>query len=358
MAAMSAVSAATALATPGASGLAASSAAGVGVRQLEALEAKLLSMVAAHLREADKLTVLAGKNVEARLGALEHRQGELERDFSEFAVASTTSLEGAAKCSGFTGSNESSSRRGSGGIRERAAMPGGDDEELRQLREAERHAEELERRLEDTGKLEAERSAPRRTAAASRRIERGGGGGEACGMGGAEFSTQDTALIAVQELEVLLQEELKAVHRRCMGVQDSIDERVLLPLRDFEQRLQEQDHKVQQLVGAGQDCSSRLEEHEFRLGVARTKLEMHDQKISRLEAMRWQRSGSGCAGTEPSSGELRERSGSGLLSASPTASPSPLSGLSSPAGAKAVSGSGSSWFPHDDASRRPTAVLS
>merc|ERR1712151_196691 len=92
---------------------------------------------------------------------------------------------------------------------------------------------------------------------------------------------------------------MRAIHKRCTALQDTVDERVLLPLREVEQRLEEQDQKVRQLIGVGQDCSSRVEEHEFRLGVSRTKLEVHDQKISRLEAMRWTRGiGSACGESE------------------------------------------------------------
>merc|ERR1712217_611329 len=56
---------------------------------------------------------------------------------------------------------------------------------------------------------------------------------------------------------------------------------------DIEQKLQEQGATIKQLVSVGQDCSCRVEEHEFRLGVARTKMDVHDEKISRLEARRW-----------------------------------------------------------------------
>jgi len=319
--------AATALATMSAVGdrgfhAVSSSAGTTSTRQMEALEVKLMSMVAAHLREADKLTAFVGKNVESRMDALERRFSELERRFSELAAAPAATAGSAGREAG-QGHGECS---GGGGFERQAEME--HDEELRQLAEAERQAEELERRLEDVegcrlGNSEAERS-PRR----------GRRSGSGCAQS-PKFSSQDHVLIAVQELEVLLQEEVKAVHRRCSVFQDSIDERVMMPLRDFEQRLQEQDQKVRQLVVAGQDCSSRLEEHEFRLGVSRTKLEMHDQKISRLEAMRWQRSSSGIGSDLGEREQYRERfgscgssggSGAGLLSSnSPTgASSRPL----------------------------------
>merc|ERR1711879_234512 len=62
-----------------------------------------------------------------------------------------------------------------------------------------------------------------------------------------------------------------------------VDEHVIMPLRSIEQRLTENEQKVKQCISAGQDCSSKVEEHEFRLGVTRTKLEVHDQKLVILD---------------------------------------------------------------------------
>lgn len=99
----------------------------------------------------------------------------------------------------------------------------------------------------------------------------------------------DELVLAVQALESLLNQELKATRKICNNLQDTMHTEVLVPLTDIDQRLQEQDQVVKQLISIGQDGSSRVEEHEFRLGVLRTKLDVHDQKFSRLELMRCNR---------------------------------------------------------------------
>mmetsp|Transcript_121625 Transcript_121625/g.214440 ORF Transcript_121625/g.214440 Transcript_121625/m.214440 type:complete len:387 (+) Transcript_121625:169-1329(+) len=101
----------------------------------------------------------------------------------------------------------------------------------------------------------------------------------------------EVALLVMEEVEVLLQKELKVIQKKCMAIQDVIDERVLEPLNRVEQRLAEQEQKIRELMDGGQESSSRVEEHEFRLGVTRTKLEVHDQKLAILDrALRWNRS--------------------------------------------------------------------
>lgn len=288
---------------------AAGAGAGISTRQLEALEVKLLAMVSGHLRQADKLQGFAGRDVDARIDALEHRQVHLERRFSELSVTVQDVRAEAADNPPTQPSPQQQRRRNS-------------EEEARGCVEAER----LERRLggatDITGGGGGSPSAVGAAAAsaagcvggraarqgtAEEAGRRGCGGG--CGAAqdergpGGNSCSETLMLAAVQELEVLLQAEVKGMHKRIAALQDTIDENALMPLKDFEQRLQEHDHKVQQLVNVCQDCSSRVEEHEFRLGVARTKLEVHDQKLSRLEAMRWQRSGD--------APEQRERLGSG-----------------------------------------------
>lgn len=99
-----------------------------------------------------------------------------------------------------------------------------------------------------------------------------------------------TAFLAVQELEGLLQLELKTVRNHCNMLQDAMDDRMLVPLRRLEQRVDEHDQKLAQCFGVVQECSSRAEEHEFRLGVARTKHEVYDQKFAILDKqLRFQR---------------------------------------------------------------------
>merc|ERR1712228_990471 len=87
----------------------------------------------------------------------------------------------------------------------------------------------------------------------------------------------------------------------------------LASIADIEQKLQEQSSAVKQLMSVSQDCSCRVEEHEFRLGVARTKMDVHDEKISRLEARRWTQ----CPGSASSTDKDRAIPSS----TNPTASP-------------------------------------
>lgn len=251
--------------------------------QAEALEARVMAMVAAHLREAEKMTSFLGKNVESRLGAVEQRQVQLERRMTEFTGSCRQAQPDTARP---LGECQQHGQRSPRVERHQHVME--DEEEERQLRIAMQRAESLERRTQAAEEKEQQH---RHHAHKSERVDRSertsAKADIKCKVGTQE--TGSVALLAVQDLEVLLQAEMKAMHKRCTALQDTLDEHILLPLRDVEQRLEENDQKVRQLVGVGQDCSSRVEEHEFRLGVARTKLDVHDQKISRLEAMRWQR---------------------------------------------------------------------
>jgi len=147
------------------------------------------------------------------------------------------------------------------------------------------------------------------------------------GHGGPSGSaTIDDAMQAVRELEAVLCAEIQCMHTRWGQLQESIDggrlsqpnhdlesklqdaihvgetplrdlerklhdvvdDRAVLPLRDLERRLQEVENMMGQAQMAGQECSSRIEEHEFRLGVQRTKLELQEEKLNRLLASRWQ----------------------------------------------------------------------
>jgi len=107
---------------------------------------------------------------------------------------------------------------------------------------------------------------------------------------GGSSSENQELLLAVHSLERLLHSELKGIHKRCNAVQDLMDERTGLPLRDFDRRILEQDQQIKQLISCEQERSSRLQEHEVRLDVARTKLELHDQKLLALDrSVRWGR---------------------------------------------------------------------
>jgi len=287
-------------------------------RELEALEARLLAMVAsqqvqhaAELREADKLVGMANRHVEARVDSMEQHQARLEERIAEVAEA----------VQGLRRSQEAQDERTAYFAAEtrerleqlwespvRPARELGLEERLRALEAGGARTQALERRLqalEDRrqGELDVPQAPPQPTAkmAESRSPKRPGVAGEApfASVGdpcGERLAAGDAALLAVQELESLLRSELKAIRKKCNTLQDQMDECTVVSIKDFEQRLQEQEKMVKQMLSATQESSSRLEEHEFRLGVSRTKLEVHDQKISRLEAARWQRGNSSTFG--------------------------------------------------------------
>jgi len=272
-------------------------------RQVDALEAKIMAMVSGHLREAEKMTQFLGRNVEARLEAVEQRQVKLEQRISDLGSGSRASSGCTRPTDEEALAREQRSRQRAERNQQQDNMD--QDEELRQLKLAAEEAEKLERRLQQAecgapeqlphkAERDKEKERSNRKASESRSHASDCSSSRHRSSGNGERA--DVALMAVQELEALLQAEMKAIHKRCSVLQDTMDERLLLPMREVEQRLGEQDQRVRRLTDAGQDCSSRVEEHEFRLGVARTKLEVHDQKISRLEAMRWQRESTATGG--------------------------------------------------------------
>jgi len=239
-------------------------------RHMEALEARLTAMIAqqqvqhaASLREADRLADLAGKNTDARLDAVERRQLQLEHLMSGLTCT-------------VTGRGEERQMRGCPA----PAIEAGHASFERRLRA-------LEEKCGDNSFGGAQGSpAP---AVEQSLKERGGHHGTGGDNG-------DAALLAVQELESLLHTELRAIHKRCNTLQDSVDGNAIVPLRGLGQQFQEMEQTVQQLIGAGQECSSRVEEHKFRLEVIRTKIDVHDQKISRLETTRWTKGLGGSGG--------------------------------------------------------------
>lgn len=266
-------------------------------RELEELEAKLMKVLAAHLREASKLQAVQDRQVEARLLALEQRQVRVESQSSEFAsalqaVQDRLSSDAVAHPREVPDRHDTSTRES--------------EDEQEMLRQATLQAEALEKQLADAeARAAAERPAtgmaaetPLRSGAdapeKSRQRTHGSKSQESAQKLGRRggTSTSQMACVAVQELEALLHVEIQALHQRFTSLLDTVDERAFLPIKDLEQRLQEQDNKVRSLVGVGQESSAKVEEHEFRLGVMKTKLEVHEQKLSRLEATRWQPGGS------------------------------------------------------------------
>jgi len=95
-------------------------------------------------------------------------------------------------------------------------------------------------------------------------------------------SSNAEALRAIQALGELVHQELKVAHDRCNALQDALSDSVMAPVQRTGQQFADLDAKVQQLLGEAQDCSSRVEEHEVRLGVTRSKLDAHDQRLALL----------------------------------------------------------------------------
>ncbi|CAE8582283.1 unnamed protein product, partial [Polarella glacialis] len=156
-------------------------------RQLEAIEARMLAMVAAQqvqhsadIREADKFSEFATKNMETRIEAVEHRQAALGSQVAELASA------------------------------------------VKAIREQ--------------GRSEACRTsillaAPLEASAEGLRAE---------AIGRTSLASADAALQAVHELQSLVRAELKGFHRRFELLQDALEDRALAPLREVELQLREQ----------------------------------------------------------------------------------------------------------------------
>jgi chromosome segregation ATPase len=220
--------------------------------QIEALETRLLAMIStqqvqhsAELRDAHKLANYALEEFKERLNIVEQQQERLCTQLTALAAA------------------VEDLRKGSAG---QPVAPA--EKEKKPAPPQAASVEALEKRLRE---LEESRSLG---AAADDPLK-------------SERSRRsDTIFIAIQDLEATLNSEVKAMRRRCNACQEGVDN-ALVPLRNMERQVQEQDQIVKQLLDHGQEWSSRIEEHEVRLGVARTKLEVHDAKISRLESMPW-----------------------------------------------------------------------
>eukprot|EP00931_Biecheleriopsis_adriatica_P064262 TRINITY_DN39065_c0_g1_i1.p1 TRINITY_DN39065_c0_g1~~TRINITY_DN39065_c0_g1_i1.p1 ORF type:complete len:296 (+),score=80.95 TRINITY_DN39065_c0_g1_i1:57-890(+) len=196
-------------------------------RQLAALEARVLSMLSAQqvqhtaeLREADRFTEFANKNMEKRIEAVEQKQLAMESKLAELSAALE---ERAASCS-----------------IQACALPAD-----------------------------------------------GHGGCAANALTETQRAGAHEALLAVESLDSILQEELKAVSKRCNQLQELVEECAIAPLGEVERQLREHCSAVKQMLGATEDYSSRVEEHDVKLGVLRTKLEVFDQRFFRLESMRW-----------------------------------------------------------------------
>lgn len=238
-------------------------------RQLETLEVRLLAGAAAdslrqaaELREAQKLKAFEQRTLEARIGAVEMRQAKLDSLLAELSDCFRQLHKDVSK--------------------QKGQLAG-----LQELRIQESLGSSWPR---DAAKIQvaAQEGPPSSPIKAPFQHE-------------GPTSSGDVVLLAVQELESLLRTELKAMSRRCALLQDTLDESVLLSIQDMDRRLQEQDLTVKRMASAAEECSARVEEHEFRIDVLRTKLEVNDQKMSRLERTRWSRASMDLSGSERAS---------------------------------------------------------
>eukprot|EP00929_Paragymnodinium_shiwhaense_P068634 TRINITY_DN34555_c0_g1_i1.p1 TRINITY_DN34555_c0_g1~~TRINITY_DN34555_c0_g1_i1.p1 ORF type:complete len:472 (+),score=146.95 TRINITY_DN34555_c0_g1_i1:71-1486(+) len=93
------------------------------------------------------------------------------------------------------------------------------------------------------------------------------------------------ALRIVQELEAVIHNELTVVHKRCNELQESFDKGLQLPFQQLERQVEERSKAVAQMVAASNELSARVEEHEFRLGVQRTRLEVYDEKMTSMDRL-------------------------------------------------------------------------
>lgn len=228
------------------------------LRQMEAMEARLMEMIAAAQRqfsdgllEADRIAELAAKKVDARLNSVERRTQMLDQRVEELNK-----------------------------VAEAAAA----------------QATAVEARL-----VQAEASRGSATA----RTPQSPRGSGSCGRNAPEALRREMLMLSA-EAEALLQDGLRELHSRCDALQDALDDRATFPLRDLQRRLAEQELKVEELVSANEEHVSRLEEHSVRLGIARAKLESHDEKLALLDrwAGRGGNSGAGSGGrTSPTSGK-------------------------------------------------------
>lgn len=222
--------------------------------QIEALETRLLAMIStqqvqhsAELRDAHKLANYALEEFKERLNIVEQQQERLCMQLTALAGAVEDLRKGSA------GQPVAPAEKEKKPVPPQAVSLEALEQRLRELEES----RSLGAAADDPLKSERERS-----------------------------RRNDKIFIAIQDLEATLNSEVKAMRRRCNACQEGVDN-ALVPLREMERQVREQDQIVKQLLDHGQEWSSRIEEHEVRLGVARTKLEVHDAKISRLESMPW-----------------------------------------------------------------------
>eukprot|EP00927_Polykrikos_kofoidii_P052179 TRINITY_DN45966_c0_g1_i1.p1 TRINITY_DN45966_c0_g1~~TRINITY_DN45966_c0_g1_i1.p1 ORF type:complete len:283 (-),score=52.10 TRINITY_DN45966_c0_g1_i1:76-924(-) len=221
-------------------------------RQMEELEDRVAmserKQVAA-LMEADKLAEFATKNCELRIDAIEQRQSRLERRIDDIVQNSQQKL---------TSTRELEERLLA--LEERARSP------TSISHKEDRYATELSAVTADLAKRTANLENSLAGECVDSRDER-----------------MRDAMLAVQELEALVHSEIRYVHKTCNAMQHNIEDTIVLPLRQFEKRLEEQDQVVKGLLSGSKESLARVEEHEFRLGVLRTKLDVHGEKLSVLD---------------------------------------------------------------------------
>lgn len=104
-----------------------------------------------------------------------------------------------------------------------------------------------------------------------------------CGDEKPKGGSADEALQAVHVLEVMLAAELRGINKRCNVLQDRLEDEAVLPVHTLKLELERHRLQVEQLLASSDSNASRVEEHEFRLGVLRTRQEVHDGKLNLLD---------------------------------------------------------------------------
>lgn len=313
-------------------------------------------------READRLAEFASKSLEARADAQDRRQAELERRVARLeeglAARGAVILEDTpwlppARPLGIEELQQLCERTSALERRLQEALHSLHDRGLGLQAAAQQRLVDVEQRLQHVEELQAAaavadgRSAPHAATASVQPATSAAVFEEAPvppAVASSDAAAADEALGAVQELALAVDRELRSlrgdVHQRVGLLQETVDDQVLLPLKRIEQRMADSEHKVKHLLESGGAYSARLEEHEVRIGVNRTKLEVHDQKLVILDrALRWSRRIDGGAG--------RPGEADGQRPPSPTAPAFGTSGLlsftgpwGSPPGTAAANGVG------------------
>mmetsp|Transcript_44500 Transcript_44500/g.123167 ORF Transcript_44500/g.123167 Transcript_44500/m.123167 type:complete len:293 (-) Transcript_44500:212-1090(-) len=265
-------------------------------RRLDTLEARLDTIAtlfaqnAADIRSANKFADFAEKDLTSRIDVVEKRHARLEEQVLELVGR----VDNLCVVGGHSGGASAALGCEASSMTPAARSPdvGADDCARENLRQHQLELECLERRLAAIEDHALDMHAD----------------GAADSSGAMQMGTAEEAMLAMQELEMFVRSEMKAAQRRADSFQDALDNGAMLLLRDLEQRFEQQASELRHLSSADQDVTARVEEHEVRMGLLRTKLEVHDDKIACLEETRWTKGLTRCGGNDRDASTIAESS--------------------------------------------------